>query len=72
MLKIIYQFVVDQLVLFQNPLYNAAIMMIIASIGFIVAWKVSPGGQYGSIIHWIVRIIIVLSLVFVVSWIFGL
>lgn len=67
MLKIIYQFIMNQLVLFQSPLHNAAAMIIIASISFKIAWKVSPGGQFGSIIHWTVRIFVVLTFVFMVS-----
>lgn len=39
------------------PLWNYFIMTVIGIISFKVAWGVSPGGKYGSIINWAVGLL---------------
>lgn len=83
-LKPIFEWIVDQYELFENPIYNCLAASIIGVISFAVAWnfvgKLYANGDIsssaaGSIIHWAVRIAAVLamySLVTTIMWIIKL
>lgn len=83
-LKPIFQWVIDQYELFENPVYNWVVALIIGVIGFKIAWNF-VGNRYrngsingravGSILHWVVRFIAVSMmylLVATVIWIIKL
>jgi hypothetical protein len=65
-LKPIFEWIVDQYDLFENPLYNWIVATIVGAIGFAVAWNF-VGNRYrdgsirgstaGSILHWMARFI---------------
>ena len=40
-----------------NPILQYFILTIIGAVAFKIAWKVSPGGSLGSVIHYAVRLI---------------
>jgi len=71
-LKPMFEFVFDQLQLFENPIYNYIVMAIIGTVAFKIAWEVSPGGRWGSLIHWTVRILAVVMLFTIISGIIWL
>lgn len=57
MFKLIFERLTDPLGLPINDLWEYLILLIIGAISFSVGWEVSPGGRFGSIIHWGVRLI---------------
>ena len=57
MFKLIFELLTDPLGLPINALWEYFILLIIGAISFSVGWEVSPGGRFGSIIHWSVRLI---------------
>ena len=64
MFKLIFELLTDPLGLPINALWEYLILLIIGAISFSVGWEVSPGGRFGSVIHWCVRLI-----VFFVLWV---
>ena len=76
MLKFLFVFVTEQLSLFDNFVYNYMAMAIIGVIAFNVAFKmvgdlyrsdIISGSSIGSLLHWIIRIIVFVLLVLLVS-----
>ena len=57
MFKLIFELLTDPLGLPINALWEYSILLIIGAISFSVGWEISPGGRFGSIIHWLVRLI---------------
>lgn len=57
MYKLIFELLTDPLGLPINALWEYFILLIIGAISFSVGWEASPGGRFGSIIHWCVRLI---------------
>ncbi len=75
-LKPIFEWIVDQYELFENPIYNWLVALIIGAIGFAIAWnfvgKLYADGDIsssiaGSMIHWIVRLVAVLAMYLLVA-----
>ncbi len=75
-MKELYNLIIDNLNLFQNPLYNYIAMAIIGLIAFGVAWNsvgtlykmdAISGRESGSFIHWIVRIIVFVAIFCIIS-----
>ncbi len=56
MYKFIFTILTDPLGLPISPLWEYLILVVLNEIAFHIAWDVSPGGTFGSEIHWIVRI----------------
>lgn len=63
MYKLLFELLTDPLGLPINDLWEYLILLVIGAISFSVGWEVSPGGHFGSVIHWCVRLI-----VFFVLW----
>lgn len=63
MYKLIFEFLTEPLGLPIQWYWEYIILGIIGLIAFKIAWEVSPGGRFGSEIHWLVRIV-----TFVVLW----
>ncbi len=63
MYKLIFEFLTGPLGLPIQWYWEYIILGIIGAIAFKIAWEVSPGGRFGSEIHWFVRII-----AFVILW----
>lgn len=61
--KLIFEFLTEPLGLSIQWYWEYIILGIIGAIAFKIAWEVSPGGRFGSEIHWLVRII-----TFVILW----
>ena len=54
-MKSIFELLTSPLGLPIPTIWEWVILAIIGAIAFRIAWKVSPGGEFGSAIHWIVR-----------------
>lgn len=63
MLKILYSILTDPLGLPISPLWEYIILLIVGEIVHEIAFAVSPGGTFGSLIYWITKL-----LVFVAIW----
>lgn len=58
MYKLVFEFLTDPLGLPIQWYWEYIIMTIIGIVAFKIAWELSPGGKLGSIIHWMVRVLI--------------
>lgn len=56
MYKLIFTLLTDPLGLPISPIWEYVILAILNEIAFKIAWNSSPGGTWGSEIHWAVRI----------------
>ena len=56
MYKFIFEIITDPLGLPISLVWEYIILLILNEIAFCIAWKASPGGIFGSEIHWAVRI----------------
>ena len=63
MLKLLFELMTDPLGLPLVWYWDMIIMTVIGSVAFIIGWNISPGGRFGSLIHWTVRFV-----AFVVLW----
>lgn len=63
MYKFLFEILTDPLGLPINPLWEYGILLALNELAFQIAWDASPGGIWGSEIHWSVRIS-----VFVLLW----
>lgn len=77
MYKFIFEIITDPLGLPISVIWEYIILLVINEIAFQIAWKTSPGGRFGSEIHWAVRIptfiilwAIIYGLIFLLKWIF--
>lgn len=61
--KLIFEFLTEPLGLPVQWYWEYIILAIIGTVAFKIAWEISPGGRFGSEIHWAVRIV-----TFVVLW----
>jgi hypothetical protein len=61
--KLIFEFLTEPLGLPIQWYWEYIILGIVGTIAFNIAWEISPGGRFGSEIHWLVRII-----AFVILW----
>lgn len=61
--KFLYEILISPLDLPVNPIIEYLILAIIGVVAFKIAWKTSPGGLWGSVIHYAVRFI-----TFTVMW----
>lgn len=75
MYKVIFELIKCPLGLPISPLYEYVLLLIINRIAFQLAWDKSPGGKWGSTIHWVVRVpvflviwVITYFVIFVVKW----
>lgn len=59
----IFDFLTDPLGLPIHPLWEYLILFVIGIFAFQIAWNISPGGIFGSHIHWVVRLV-----AFVLMW----
>lgn len=57
MYSIIFNILTDPLGLPINALWEYIILTVIGGIAFSVGWEASPGGIFGAIIHWTVRLL---------------
>lgn len=77
MYKFIFELLTDPLGLPISPLWEYLILIVLNEIAFQIAWNASPGGRWGSEIHWAVRIptffvlwAITYGVITAVKWIF--
>jgi len=63
MLKLFYTLLTDPLGLPIEPLWEYVILLILGEIVHEIAWNVSPGGTFGSLIYWITKLF-----AFVIIW----
>ena len=78
MLKFLFGLFTDPLGLPIDAIWEYLILAVIGAIAFGIAWNISPGGEFGSLIHWVVRLIafvilwaIVYGIIALVQWIFA-
>lgn len=78
MLKFLFGILTDPLGLPIDAIWEYLILAVIGAIAFLIAWNISPGGDFGSLIHWVVRLIafvilwaIVYGIIALVQWIFA-
>lgn len=65
MYKLFFEILKQPLGLPISPIYEYILLLVIGEIAFQIAWKLSPGGHFGSEIHWLVRVPTFLALWFV-------
>lgn len=63
MLKLFYTLLTDPLGLPIEPLWEYIILLIVGEVVHEIAFSISPGGTFGSLIYWFSKVI-----VFVVIW----
>lgn len=76
MLKILFQYLTDSYALLENPVDNYIIMGVVGFIAFLIAYSIvgwfygehliSSSGA-GSVLHWIIRLIVFLALYYVIA-----
>ena len=78
MLKFLFGILTDPLGLPIDAIWEYLILAVIGAVAFWIAWEASPGGRFGSLIHWIVRLIafvilwaIVYGIIAFLQWIFA-
>ena len=78
MLKFLFGILTDPLGLPIDAIWEYLILAVIGAIAFVIAWNASSGGDFGSLIHWVVRLIafvilwaIVYGIIALVQWIFA-
>ncbi len=78
MLKIIFEILTEPLGLPIDAVWEYLILLVIESIAFYIAWDASPGGKWGSEIHWGVKLIafvmiwaVTYAIIAAVKWIFS-
>lgn len=57
MYSLFFDILTDPLGLPINDLWEYLILAVIGKIAFSIGWEASPGGIFGAIIHWIVRLL---------------
>ena len=62
MFKLIFELLTDPLGLPVNDLWEYLILAVIGIIAYSIGWEASPGGLFGSLIHWTVRLLAFFSL----------
>lgn len=77
MYKLIFTLLTHPLGLPISPIWEYAILAVINEIAFRIAWQTSPGGTWGSEIHWAVRIptffimwVITYGIIWTIKWLF--
>ena len=65
MYKFLFELFTSELTLPIEPLHEYVILVIISAIAFSIGWNVSPGGKWGSLIHWVVRLAAFVGLWFI-------
>ena len=74
--KALYDFVVDQITLFENPFWNYVSAAIVGTITFSIAWNLVDrlydagdihGRGCGSFVHWTIRILVTVFLFLLIS-----
>lgn len=71
MYKFLFEVITDPLGLPISPLWEYVILVVLNEIAFQIAWNASPGGKWGSEIHWAVRIptfIIIWAVTYGIIW----
>lgn len=63
MFKFLYTLLTNPLGLPINPIWEYLILLIVGEVVHEIAWQVSPGGELGSFIYWVTKL-----LAFVVIW----
>jgi len=64
-MKLLYELLISPLGLPINPIWEYLIILLIGEIVHEIAYKVSPGGAFGSLIYWLTKIV-----AFFVIWAF--
>ena len=59
MFKLFYTLLTDPLGLPIEPLWEYIILLIVGEVVHEIAWNVSPGGPFGSLIYWVTKLIAV-------------
>lgn len=75
-MKQLYELVTYPLSIIEDPFWDFVLMTIIGSLSFIITWnfvgETGIRGKAGSILHWAVRIIVMFSLYFIISFVIKL
>lgn len=76
MYKPIFDLITQPLGLPIHWIYEYILLLVIHEIAFQMAWNISPGGQFGSEIHWLVRVPtflvlwgVLYTVIFIVKWV---
>lgn len=62
MLKFLFELITDPLGLPLPWYWDLLCMTAIGAVAFAIGWAISPGGELGSLIHWVVRAIAFIAL----------
>lgn len=63
MWKVLYEIITNPLGLPINIFYEYLILFAVGEIAHIIAWNISPGGEFGSFIYWFTK-----GIVFIAMW----
>ena len=57
-MNILYEILTSPLGLPISPVWEYVILLIVGEIVHEIAWNVSPGGRFGSLIYWVTKLIV--------------
>ena len=57
MFKLFYMLLTDPIGLPIEPLWEYIILLIVGEVVHEIAWNISPGGTFGSLIYWMTKLI---------------
>ena len=60
--SLIFDLLTDPLTLPIHPIWEYVILLILGKIAFKIAWEASPGGFFGSTIHWFIRAVAMVAI----------
>ena len=64
MLKLLCEIIIDPLGLPLSPIWEYIILIVLGELAHLIAFYISPGGRFGSIIYWISKLPI-----YIVVWV---
>ena len=59
--KLIFEFLINPLGLAINPIYEYLILLAIGKLAFEIGWDKLPSGEFGSLMHYLYRTIVLFS-----------
>lgn len=75
MYRFMFHLLTEPLGLPIHALWQYGILSVLGAVAFVVGWQVSPGGNFGAVIHWGVRILaffllwaVAYGLIAIVQW----
>lgn len=61
-MKFLYTIITNPLGLPISPIWEYLILLVVGEIVHEIAWNVSPGGRFGSLIYWVTKLLAFVSI----------